>query len=329
MNSMREMQQNSTHFRKRLALLLMAGIVIIGAVLFYRVFWYWHPIGDGPVAITVDRAPFSSVWTHRPVLLLGLGDSVTDGFGAGPGKSYFARVATNPPDEFADLRGISLSKVIPGLTVRNEAISGTTSIELLEFSLPRIEVQPQETFGIVLLTTGGNDIIHNYGRTPPREGAMYGTTLAQAEHWIQNFESRLNAILDQIETKFPGGCDILLANIYDPTDGAGDAEHAGLPAWPDGLKIIQAYNDIIARACARHPNVHLIDLHSAFLGHGIHCRKFWRSTYVAADPHYWYFDNLEDPNDRGYDAIRRLCLNALSEQVRSKLMMNPPLPSPM
>lgn len=36
--------------------------------------------------------------------------------------------------------------------------------------------------------------------------------------------------------------------------------------------------------------------------------KRWRRHYRAEDPHYWYFGNLEDPNDRGYDALRRLFL---------------------
>jgi len=40
-------------------------------------------------------------------------------------------------------------------------------------------------------------------------------------------------------------------------------------------------------------------------GHGIYCRQFWREHYRADDPHHWYGDNLEDPNHRGYDAIRR------------------------
>jgi len=31
-------------------------------------------------------------------------------------------------------------------------------------------------------------------------------------------------------------------------------------------------------------------------------------TYDSDDPYYWYGSNLEDPNDRGYDAIRRLFL---------------------
>jgi len=54
--------------------------------------------------------------------------------------------------------------------------------------------------------------------------------------------------------------------------------------------------------------VHLVDLHTAFLGHGIHCTQFWAKHYNSRDPHYWYHVNLEDPNERGYDAIRRLFL---------------------
>jgi hypothetical protein len=41
---------------------------------------------------------------------------------------------------------------------------------------------------------------------------------------------------------------------------------------------------------------------------GIHCTQFWREHYRRDDPHYWYADNLEDPNIRGYDAIRRVFL---------------------
>jgi hypothetical protein len=37
-------------------------------------------------------------------------------------------------------------------------------------------------------------------------------------------------------------------------------------------------------------------------------RQFWRQNYRPADPTYWYGINLEDPNDRGYDAVRRLFL---------------------
>jgi hypothetical protein len=147
-----------------------------------------------------------------------------------------------------------------------------------------------------------------YGRTPPREGAMYGATLDEARPWIDNFEGRLDEILNGLGDKFPGSYHIFLLNIYDPTDGIGDIEHTGLPAWDDGLEILAEYNAIIADACERRDDTTLVDIHAEFMGHGIHSRQFWRSTYDSDDPGYWYYANLEDPNDRGYDAIRRLSL---------------------
>jgi hypothetical protein len=54
-------------------------------------------------------------------------------------------------------------------------------------------------------------------------------------------------------------------------------------------------------------------VHAVFLGHGIHCDQPWRATYQSRDPGYWLYGNLEDPNDRGYDAIRRLILLAMCE----------------
>lgn len=299
----------------RLKVLLTVGLCSVVGVLFYTHYWHNHEMGSGPTSVVVDRTLFDETWSDRKVLLLGLGDSITHGFGASPGKSYFQRLLKNPSDEFHDLQEVTLSEVLPNIEGVNNSLSGTTSIELLEFSLPRLEIQAEETFGIVVMTTGGNDVIHNYGRTPPREGAMYGATLEQAEPWFENFEVRLQRILDSVEEKFPGGCEIFLGNIYDPTDGVGDTFNAGLPPWEDGLQVLHRYNRIIEETCSQREHVHLVDIHSTFLGHGIHCKKFWKKTYRSNDPYYWYFDNLEDPNDRGYDAIRRLYLNKIAEVV--------------
>lgn len=211
------------------------------------------------------------------------------------------------------MQGICLSAVLPGLSATNLAVSGSTSMEHIERQLPRLPTADSNVFGIVVITTGGNDLIHNYGRTPPREGAMFGATTAEAEPWIKNFELRLESILTGINLRFPGGCRIFLANIYDPTDSVGDIRNAGLPLWPDGLRILAAYNAVIQGCAEKRENVDLVDLHSAFLGHGIHCVQFWSKHYDARDPHYWYHINLEDPNERGYDAIRRLFLNEMSK----------------
>jgi lysophospholipase L1-like esterase len=247
---------------------------------------------------------------------LGIGDSVTAGFGARRGYGYFDRLAANPADEFPEMQGISLKAVLPNLRTLNLAISGSTSLDHLDVIRERLEKQALDTFGLVVMTSGGNDLIHSYGQRPPREGAMYGATLAQARPWIAAYEERLSAMLDLLDDRFPGGCRIFLADIYDPTDGIGDAPSAGLPAWPDGLAIHAAYNETIRRVAAARSNVFVVPLHGEFLGHGIHCCQFWREQYHREDPHYWYASNLEDPNERGYDAIRRRFLVEMGKADR-------------
>jgi lysophospholipase L1-like esterase len=288
--------------------LLIGGALLIALAAFYVHYYLYHPIGAGPAGPPVPREPFEQVWTTRKILLVGIGDSVTAGLGSTRGHSYFERLAANPPDEFEEMQGRSLSRIFPSLEQINIALSGSNSAQHVEHIETRLPEQDAGTFGLVVMTSGGNDLIHWYGRTAPAENAMYGATWDQAQPWIANFEQRLDGMLSAIKSKFPAGCVILLADIYDPSDGYGDPESAGLPGWPDVLRIHAAYNDALRRAVARHAEAHVVPMHDEFLGHGVHCRKFWLPIYRPHDPHYWYAPNIEDPHDRGYDAIRRLFL---------------------
>jgi lysophospholipase L1-like esterase len=301
---------------KRIVILVAIAALLIFGAFGYLHFWQSWPIGTGPAGPRVPPDMFSHSWTEGPYLLVGLGDSVTAGLGARHGYSYFDRLVSNPPDEFADMKGICLRAVLPQLQFTNLALSGSTSGQHLAQQLSRLPAVGSNVIGLIVITTGGNDLIHNYGHTPPREEAMYGATWNQASLWVTNFEARLEQIVGRCKDHLPGGCHIFLANIFDPTDGAGDMSRAGLPAWKDGLKILAAYNDVIRRCSERHQFVHLIDNHKAFLGHGIHCTQFWSKHYDARDPHYWYYVNLEDPNERGYDAIRRLFLIRIAKTAQ-------------
>jgi len=306
--------------RRRIISLLLIGAALIAMALGYIEFHLRRPIGAGPAGPSVDRAAFDSPWSDRRVLLLGIGDSVTAGLGAKTLEhSYFQRLIRNPSDEWPDMEGRCLSAVFPRLESINLAVSGTTSLQHLDVIKDDLEVQDADVFGLVVITTGGNDLIHNYGRTEPREGAMYGATSEQAKPWVNRFEQRLLEMLSIINERIPGGCEIFLADIYDPTDGIGDAPSVYLPEWKDGLTIHREYNDVIRRVADSMDNVHVVPLHATFLGHGSHCRQFWRSTYCSKDPSYWYFDNIEDPNDRGYDAARRAFLNTILEN-KSRFM---------
>jgi lysophospholipase L1-like esterase len=305
--------------KRRMVMLLGLGVVLVGFTLGYRYIRYARPIGVGPAGPAVPLDAFEASWSDRPVVLLGLGDSVTQGLGASPGHTYFQLLTKNPENEFPDMQGRSLSRVLPQLIPLNLAISGTTSIECVEHQLPKLTAYDSDTFGIVVMTTGGNDLIHNYGRTPPREGAMFGARVSEIGEWVHRFEERLETIAVRVRATFPGGSHLFIANIYDPTDESGDIEHAGLPAWPDGVPVVAAYNEVLTKFADRHPDVSLIEMREAFLGHGIHCTHFWHPHYRQDDPHYWYWDNLEDPNDRGYDAIRRLFLLEIIRELRHKL----------
>jgi hypothetical protein len=199
------MQPTSERLRKRV-IFIGAGVGSVVAVLFgFYLFWWRLPVGHGPAGPAVSRDQFVSPWTTQAVFLVGMGDSVTAGFGASAGHSYFDRLVKNPPEETSEVLGICLTAVLPNLLWTNLAISGSTSLQHVKAQLPRLVAQPSNVLGVVVITTGGNDIIHNYGRTPPAEGAMFGATLAQAPPWIQRFELRLDAMVQAIESKFPGG----------------------------------------------------------------------------------------------------------------------------
>jgi hypothetical protein len=302
--------------RRRILYLAAAGLILVAVVAGYVEFHFHLPEGAGPAGPPVALEPFAKVWSTRKVLLLGIGDSVTAGFGATRGHSYFELLAVNPPDEFSDMAGRALSAVLPNLSVRNIAQSGSNSLQHVRLIADKREKQSADVFGLIVMTSGGNDLIHWYGRTAPQEGAMYGATLEQAKPWIANYEARLNEMFGLLEARFPGGR-IFIADIYDPSDGLGDPESVAMPAWRDVLAIHSAYNAALRNAAGRHETVRVVPMHETFLGHGIHCRQFWRAHYKAADPHYWYAPNLEDPNDRGYDAIRRAFLNEILKEAQA------------
>jgi len=277
------------------------------------------PMGDGPAGPDVDASSFQSPWLDRPVVMVSLGDSVSTGYGAGPGLGYFDLIQKNADDVYPEMAGLELSRVLNIKRVEKLAQNSTNSIAHEE-TIGRMQVWPKETFGVVCMTTGGIDLIHWYGKSAPKEGAMYGAEWATAEPWIENFRQRLDRMLVALSQKFPGGCAVFLATIYDPTDTVGDIENAGpkfwLPAWPDGKPIHTAYNDIIKAAAAKHEHVHLVDVYQTLLGHGIHCNEPGNPHFDADDPTYWYYVNLEDPNRRGYDAIRRTFLNAMLKALK-------------
>lgn len=303
---------------------LRPGIIALASLLLLSAWFIARipaPMGRGPAGEQVSASAFENSWTDRPVVIVSIGDSVSTGYGAPPGLGYFDLIRENADETYPEMTGRDLSQVLPDIKVVRKASNSSNSMDHLRVIQSLPEYSP-EAFGIICITTGGIDLIHYYGKSNPVEGAMYGAPWEQAEPWIDAYRERLDSMVETLASKFPGGCAVMLATIYEPTDGVGDVENAGplfwLPAWPDGKRIHTAFNDALKDCSAKHEYVHIVDVHETMLGHGIHCRDKVNENFDSADPSYWFYYNLEDPNQRGYDAIRRVFLNAIINALRSE-----------
>lgn len=314
---------------KRLLILLAVLAGVAGIVLYsgYDLILIASglPVGKGPAGPQVPAEPFAHEWSQRQVMLLGVGDSITWGLGASGGGTYFDLLQKNNDSLYPDMAGRELARVLPNIRSLNVARNYTTTSDHITRQLATIPTFDPNTFGIVVVTSGGNDIIHDYGRTPARDGAMYGCTLEQARPWCDNLDSRIRKLIVGIKERFPGGCVILLANVYDPTDGKGLPRVFGLERgigfapWPDAIGVLDLVNSKIEHIPADFDNVYLVDIHGVMLGHGIYCKNRFARYHCKSDPTFWYYDNLEDPNPRGYDAIRRVFLLKIAETVPCRI----------
>jgi len=314
----RQLKWHSLRFRVLVIAILL--VTVFGGYIWYRIHLVTRqlPMGTGPAGPKIASEAFADIWTKDEVVLIGVGDSITRGLGATKAHTYFELLQRNDNGFFPDMVGCDLESVMPNLKAMNYALDYTTSQEHIDVQLPRIPKHTAAVKGLAVVTSGGNDLIHDYGRRKPVDGAMYGCSYEQALKWTENVKGRVRGLLEGIMDRFDGECEIFLANIYDPTDGVGNPQNMGMARWGDCIEVLELMNSKIKELCDEYENVHLIDIHTEFLGHGFYCTQFWRKHYKPDDPCFWYYQNLEDPNQRGYDAIRRLFLRKMPEVLSEK-----------
>jgi lysophospholipase L1-like esterase len=156
-----------------------------------------------------------------PAVYVALGDSISiDAYAGGPGRGGPSLLARNRDDDFPEWRGRDLATRHPSLRYHLLAVDGGTPSTLLDLQLPQLAgsgVAPT----LVTLTVGGNDLLSAYGDTRrAREVvALVCDRVAQAL-------TRLRRLLRSPQDP------IVVGDVYDPSDGTGDASRVGLPAWP-------------------------------------------------------------------------------------------------
>jgi lysophospholipase L1-like esterase len=198
--------------------------------------------------------------------------------------SLFAR---NDDAVWPEFAGQDLATRFPGIDCHFLAVDGATTDDVLASQIRAFETIDGGAEAIVTLTAGGNDLLSLVG-------AAEGKGAAGVERILRN----LYGILDAVGDCLPKAV-ILVANVYDPTDGTGDLE--GHRLRPQEMRWLRDYNAGVARLGAG-PGVRLIDVHGHFAGHG-------RSA-PAAQRWYWT-GSLIEPGVVGASEIRRLWLAAL------------------
>ncbi len=219
-----------------------------------------------------------------------LGDSMSiDDYAGGPGLGAASLLWRNQDHHAPEWSGRDLATCDPTAHLVLLARDGATSSDVADAQLPRLR-----RLGIVpsvaTLTMGGNDLLGAYGDSAAAHRAIAATA--------RNGQRVLAGLRDLMGLDAP----IVLATVYDPSDGTGDAEGLGLPPWPDALDLLADLNETLGTLAADHAAL-LADVHGRFLGHGLAAGDPAQPRPRPADPELWYC-NLIEPNAWGASQIR-------------------------
>ncbi|MHA1580529.1 MAG: SGNH/GDSL hydrolase family protein [Candidatus Freyarchaeota archaeon] len=234
-----------------------------------------------------------------------LGDSMLiDYYAGGPGWGAASLLYKNLDDVYPDWKGKDLSTLYPGIKFHNLTSDGATTSTVLNWQLPRVptgENQPT----IVVITVGGNDLLHNYG-VPEEKGV-------ELSYEMKRNLLKIISYLQDPE-RFPKPAKIYIGNIYDPSDGMGNLEEEGYSPWPDGLKVLDNWNRRIQEV-AKEKGLTLVDIHRHFLGHGVNYDDPSGRYYDPENNTPWLRLVIE-PNALGAHEIRKLFWEKIYEDSK-------------
>ena len=227
-----------------------------------------------------------------------LGDSMSiDEYAGGPGHGAASLLWRNRDDDFPAWAGRDLTGRDPTarlvLLASDGATSTTVAGEQLEL-LRRLGSIPT----LATVTMGGNDLLAAYG-----DGAAARRAIRTV---VDNGRLVLGGLRELMGPQAP----IMIATVYDPSDGSGDAGRLGLPSWPEALARLAELNQTL-RVLAKAHQALIADVHARFLGHGVAAGDPTQLTARPPDRGLWYCGVIE-PNAWGASEIRAAFWEALA-----------------
>jgi lysophospholipase L1-like esterase len=234
---------------------------------------------------------------HGRVAYAALGDSMSiDDYAGGPGRGAASLLWRNRDRDFPAWAGRDLTSRDPTARLVLLASDGATSATVAGEQLGRLR-RLGSVPTVATVTMGGNDLLVAYGDARAARRAI--TTV--------NDNGRL--VLGGLRALMGADAPIVVATVYDPSDGSGDAGRLGLPPWPEALALLAELNRVLGMLAEDHRAL-VADVHARFLGHGLAAGDPTQPAARPRDRGLWYC-RLIEPNAWGASQIRASFWEAL------------------
>lgn len=196
----------------------------------------------------------------------------------------------NDDARWPEEQGDDLATRYPGIRFSNLASDGATIGEVFGEQLPQLD--ESDASSLLTLTIGGNDLLSAFSNKP---------RISLLEAIARDVAEAYEFLLDALHRARPNAL-VVLATIYDPSDGTGHIPGVLEQAGPLPLPVLAGLNDRIRALAGATPRTALADVHAHFMGHGV----------TAAEDERWYWRrSLIEPNAAGANEIRRLWRSTL------------------
>jgi lysophospholipase L1-like esterase len=269
---------------------------------------------DAPTGPPVDSMVNSFIpegfGATDPARVIYMGDSITAGYGVADRAAYPNLLLENSSNLWPDFDEADLGSIYPDSTVQKVDVSvpGAKTDDLVSDQLPALARQLGASVAgesVAVVTIGGNDLSNSI--------IAISANPDMADEVIENIVDNLHAMIDffQDETRFPDGVSVYYANVYEPTDGMGQAPEcfAGVDL-EDLMEDFERANEAM-RQVGVERGASVIDLRGHFLGHGYNRNDTENAGYDEADHELWFQSDCIHPNSTGHHELRRLFAQAI------------------